>query len=319
MITRRIGFTPKQLLRAIRYATRGARARLLFRVLRHRSRELPISPAKVCEFENLDEYERNHSELAALLRTPGKLPPNGEKDFLRRMGTRPSSAGTINPHDYSFLTAFTGLLAPSRVVEIGTLTGFSAAILAAALHRQHGTTREFRVDTIDNQRQCVIDKSQPTGFEIESLIPEIAASVFVHTPYDSSIVAQLANRDELGLAFIDADHQHPRPLLDLIRLAPYLHGGSWIILHDTQLSSASELVPEGERMQYGTPGGAEWLFARWPFPKISGGNIGAIQLPDDKTDLISFALNLLAIPSEVRGESGARTRAAVLYSLSALF
>jgi predicted O-methyltransferase YrrM len=232
--------------------------------------------------------------------------------------TRPSSGGTIDSSDYLFLTAFTSLLAPFRVVEIGTLTGFSAAIIAAALHRRHGSAGLTRVDTIDTRRQCLIDETQLTGFELEELIPEIAASVSVHAPYDSRIAAQLARRDELDLAFIDADHQHPRPLLDLIRLAPYLRGDSWVILHDIQLYTRSEAVPEEARLKWGAPAGAEWLFARWPFRKIRGGNIGAVQLPEDKSQIVSFALSFLETPSEVAGESGKRTRSEVLFSLSAL-
>ena len=37
--------------------------------------------------------------------------------------------GAIGLEDSFFLTAFASILAPRRVVELGTLTGFSAALL----------------------------------------------------------------------------------------------------------------------------------------------------------------------------------------------
>ncbi|MGI9088697.1 MAG: class I SAM-dependent methyltransferase [Chthoniobacterales bacterium] len=318
VITGKSGFTWKERLRALRSAPSGTRIKLLLEFLRHSSKRRPVSTAEVCEFAQLTNYEADYLKLAALLGRPGNLAPPGEIDFLHRMMTRPHSAGAISSSDYLFLTAFTSILAPFHVVEVGTLTGFSAAILAAALYRRHGAAGSVRVDTIDIQRQCLIDPTKLTGFELNELIPELARSVSVHTPHDSRMVSKLARRDELELAFIDADHQHPRPLLDLVRLAPHLRSNGWVILHDTQLRTESAAIPNAERLQWGNPAGAEWLFAHWPFRKISGGNIGALQLPKDKSELVSFALHFLQTPSEVQGESGARARREVLYSLGAL-
>jgi hypothetical protein len=64
----------------------------------------------------------------------------------------------------------------------------------------------------------------------------------------------------------------------------------------------------GESSPWETPFGAEWLFDRWPFRKFSGGQIGAIQLPNKKRALITFALNLMEIPFEVEDEAMRRAR-----------
>ncbi len=139
-------------------------------------------------------------------------------------------------------------------MELGTLTGFSAALLAAAVARRHGNS-SARIDTIDTRTQCLIDETRPTGFEIPELIPDLASAVRLHTPNDSTHVRQLAERDELELVFIDANHCHPHPLLDLLRVAPFVRGGGWIILHDIRLGSVGT----------GSPFGAEWLFECYPF------------------------------------------------------
>ena len=267
----------------------------------------------VCEFRSIESYEKNYADLAALLGKPGKAPPPNEAEFLRKMLHRPNRyAGTIGPSDYIFLTAFASILAPRRVVEVGTLTGFSAAILAAALERQHGRSGTVWVDTIDTREQCLIDETRPTGFEVAELIPEIASIVRLHVPLDSIFVRDLAQPDELDLVFIDANHCHPRPLLDLLRCAPFVGDGGWLVLHDIQLGAISREAGSN------SPFGAEWLFERWPFRKVSGGNIGAVQLPAEKSALIPFALRLMSLPSEIAGAPGVRTRSAILQTFADL-
>ena len=64
----------------------------------------------------------------------------------------------------------------------------------------------------------------------------------------------------------------------------------------------------GESSPWEAAFGAEWLFDRWPFRKINGGQIGAIQLPNEKRALITFALNLMEIPFEVEDEAMRRAR-----------
>jgi hypothetical protein len=62
----------------------------------------------------------------------------------------------------------------------------------------------------------------------------------------------------------------------------------------------------------------EWLFEYWPFHKISGGNIGAVQLPDDKRALIPFTLRMMSIEFETAGKYAHTMRRALYESLGAL-
>ena len=227
--------------------------------------------------------------------------------------------GGIGSRDYFFLTALVSILAPRRVVEIGTLTGFSAAIIAAAIYRQHGKRDEISVETLDVRTECSIDETKKIGFEIPELIPDLAATVRVHTQRESDFAGELGARDEFGLAFIDADHRHPWPLLDVLRLAPYVQGGGWILLHDIQLGTHGvKLRAAGEALEGGTPYGAEWLFDQWPFRKIRSFHIGAVELPSRKADLVPFALRLMEEPFEVTGKAAKRIRHALYRSFNEL-
>jgi cephalosporin hydroxylase len=307
-------------LRAFRSAPSGRRFEAVRKLRSAVAIPLPSGPAEsfdIGEFKSFEQFEVKYRQLATELGHPGKLPAPGEMDFLHAMVDLDDVRypGGIGSRDYFFLTALVSILAPRRVVEIGTLTGFSAAIIAAAIHRQHGKRDGFAVETIDVRTHCSIDETKKVGFEIPELIPDLASTVRVHTRRESDCVRELGARDEFGLAFIDADHRHPWPLLDVVRLAPYVKGGGWILLHDIQLGSHGVKLREaGESIEGGTPYGAEWLFDRWPFRKIRSFHIGAIELPARKAALIPFALNLMEQPFEVSGHAAKRARLALYRS-----
>ena len=285
---------------------------------------VPGSPRyfDVGEFRNWEQFETKYRQLAEELGHNGKIPAPGEVDFLHEMVALDDVRypGGIGSRDYFFLTCLVSILAPRRVIEIGTLTGFSSAIIAAAIHRQHGAGLSsgrgaITVETIDSQTHCIIDKKRPIGFEIPDLIPDLVSSVRIHTGRESDFVREIAAPGEFGLAFIDADHRHPWPLLDVLRLAPYIESGGWILLHDIQLGTYGQAEREaGKELEGGTPFGAEWLFERWPFRKIRSFHIGAIELPQEKGALIPFALDLMDEPFELTGKAAKRARRALYQS-----
>jgi len=54
--------------------------------------------------------------------------------------------------------------------------------------------------------------------------------------------------------------------------------------------------------------GAEWLFDEWPWTKIDGGNIGAIQLPMERKAIWGPVRRLMKRPFEVCEQSYRRLR-----------
>jgi len=297
-----------------------------------RRRPVPGSPRSfdVGEFRNWEQFEIKYRQLAEELGHPGKIPAPGEVEFLHRMVDLDDVRypGGIGSRDYFFLTCLVSILAPRRVIEIGTLTGFSTAIIAAAIDRQHGPLsggglpsgrNEITVETVDSHTVCSIDKTRPIGFEIPELIPDLVSTVRVHTGRESDVVREIAAPGEFGLGFIDADHRHPWPLLDVLRLAPFIQRGGWIVLHDIQLGSWGQAErAAGRKPSEGTPYGAEWLFEHWPFRKIRSFHIGAIELPRHVGALIPFALDLMDKPVELTGKAAKRARHALYQSLAEL-
>jgi len=226
-------------------------------------------------------------------------------------------SGAIGMGDLLFLHAFVSVVAPDRVVEIGTLSGFSAAVIADAVaQHQRPESESVLVDTIDLSQRCLTDPTKPVGFVIPQLVPHLSSRIRVHGGQDAGYLEQIARAGELQLVFIDADHQHPRPTLDLIRVSRFVRPGGWVVVHDIDLGSLAERMrAAGVAVEHGAPSGAQWLFEAWPFEKISGGNIGALRLPSKVRNLVPFALAMLRIPSELEPIPTRRTLDAFLNAL----
>ena len=172
------------------------------------------------------------------------------------------------------------------------------------------------MDTIDLSQCCLTDQTKPVGFVIPQLVPHLSNRIRVHPGQDVGHVEQIARVGELELVFIDADHQHPRPTLDLIRVSRFVRPGGWVVIHDIDLGSLAERMrAAGVAVEHGAPSGAQWLFEAWPFEKISGGNIGALRLPPNLRDLVPFALAMLRIPSELEPVPARRTLEAFFTAL----
>jgi predicted O-methyltransferase YrrM len=268
----------------------------------------------VCEIATPERYNDGLTEIAGYLSRPTPVLAADGRSFEHLLACQRNCSGAIGMGDLLFLHAFVNVLAPDRVVEIGTLSGFSADVIADAVaEHQRPESESVVVDTIDLSERCLTDKTKPVGFEIPRLVPRLSSRIRVHAGQDARHLEQIARPGELELVFIDADHQHPRPTLDLIHVSRFVRPGGWVLVHDIDLGSLGERMrAAGVAVEHGSPSGAQWLFEAWPFEKISGGNIGALRLPSNVRDLVPFALAMLRIPSELEPTPARRTHEAFL-------
>jgi predicted O-methyltransferase YrrM len=301
----------RERLRILRRAPHAAVPRL---VLASFASLRPAAEPVVCEIPTLDKYEDGLTKLASFLCRPRPVLSAERTSLEHLLAHQRNCSGAIGMGDLLFLHAFVNVLAPDRVVEIGTLSGFSAAVIADAVaQHQRPESDSVLVDTIDLSERCITDQTKPVGFEIPQLVPGLSSRIRVHAGKDVRHIEQIARAGELQLVFIDADHQHPRPTLDLIRVARFVRPGGWVVVHDIELGSLGERMhAAGVPLEHGAPSGAQWLFEAWPFEKISGGNIGALRLPSNVRDLVPFALAMLRIPSELEPLPTRRTLEAFL-------
>src|SRR5713226_1585293 len=118
---------------ALRYSPAGSRIAMARQLFPYLFRSIARSAAEICEFDSLKNYQASYRRLAQFLGHGEKASPPGEIDFLLSVQNRGAHPGTISLREFLLLTAFTSILAPQRAIEIGTLAGFSAAIIAAAI------------------------------------------------------------------------------------------------------------------------------------------------------------------------------------------
>jgi len=233
---------------------------------------------------------RLHAQIATWLGRAGEPPLPGTLEFLQDLRRRPLVPGQISHQDAAFLTAFVSLIQPGAVVEIGTASGVSAAVILAAMARslraRGRAPRDLIFHTIDRKETCLYDPTAPIGCNIAALVPELGAQAQVHVRVDSFALGQLVGKVLFDFAFVDGNHQHPWPLFDVLNLLPRLRDGAWILLHDVRLreiAASGQAAPDGPGF-FGVEG-AEILFRNWPGATAEGDNVGAVQLPNERKAL----------------------------------
>ncbi len=256
------------------------------------------------EIRDSGEYSTEYPRLAEALGVHGASPAQDEVEFLTDL-TRPNryAFGMLPPPDTFFAAACTSILNPPVAIEIGTASGFSAAVLAKimALRREQDGSRldGILVHTIDYKAQAPDDPTKPVGFGIALIAPELLPHIAVHPLKESSRCHELVPPGELAFAFVDGNHRHPWPLLDVLRVQQVIRDG-WILLHDIDLPGLTERArAAGEQIAHFPGAGAQHVFDFWPGEKVSGGNIGAIKTPKRQPSLRGFVEKLRGLPAEV--------------------
>lgn len=211
-----------------------------------------------------------------------------ERHALYRMFAPPDWAkGHIAHDDAMFLYEMIKATAPRNMLELGVASGASSAAILYALD-QLPDPKNRRLISADVRPTCYFDPSRATGEAVSTMYPSALAQWQLRTAHSAHRLLAELEPGSIDLLFIDANHSHPWPTLDLLHLAPVLKPGSWVVLHDVELPN---LHPQYQVW------GPNLLFAVWPFNKIHEHgptpNIGAVQLPAHLPDIVPVAMALL--------------------------
>lgn len=178
---------------------------------------------------------------------------------------------------------------PKRpVVEIGVASGWSSAVLLHLLAREPAQG-EVWLHSYDVSERCYFDSSRRVGEAVEEVVPALAQHWRLHLG-DAEEATRQHCAEPVELAFIDADHRHPWPTLDLLALLPALAPGAWVALHDINLPA---IATKAEWRVFGP----KHLFDLWPWEKrVAAGsqrNIGAVRVPGDHDAVRRFCSEVL--------------------------
>ena len=263
------------------------------------------------ELSDIETYGREYSRLGTALGVTEALPAPGEIEFLNYVTTPGRFPfGMLTRSELLFAGAVASILRPAFMIEIGTASGFSAAVLAKMISlrlEERGCPAAGPiVHTIDKKTHYPLDSNQPVGFAIDLVSSGLRNLVAVHTLQDSSCCAQFVERGGLTFAFIDGNHQHPWPLLDVLQIHRLMRTG-WIMLHDIDLPEViARARAAGQQINQPSGAGAKHVFDSWPWEKIGAGNIGVIKVCEDRGWLREWVARLRELPSQVTAGSATK-------------
>ena len=249
-------------------------------------------------------------ELMALASHRVSLGLPAERGWLERFAESYDvpgwATGYVNHNDSLMLWDLIEAVRPAVTVEIGVASGVSSRVLACALRAFE--VPSARLISVDLAERCYFDESYPVGAAMDTA-PALVRDVVELFPGSSAVDAcRRVRRASVEFAFIDGDHRHPAPVLDLIALLPALAPRAWVALHDIELPE----IAKAYRNEFSGATGAHKLFHAWPYERVQPdhanpalNNIGAIRMPADPSDARRVLAELLREEWEIGKASAA--------------
>ena len=142
--------------------------------------------------------------------------------------------GSISVEEAMFLYSGIADRKPNRFLEIGTASGLSTGLIALFLD-QTNPKNSAEITTIDFETTFWVDRTKETGYLANEIYQGNRVSINTIRGRNSLFIDERLNRKPYDMAFIDANHQHPWPTLDMIALVPAMATGGLVYHHDLAL------------------------------------------------------------------------------------
>lgn len=200
--------------------------------------------------------------------------------------------GSISANEALFLQTGITNYKPKQFIEIGTASGLSTGFIALFMDENAGVN----LTTLDLDTTFWVDRTKATGFLTEKIYQHDRVDIDFIRGEISPYINGHFPREYFDMAFIDANHQHPWPTLDMICLLPMMKPGSLIYHHDLALYKNQTPI-------FGI--GPKYLFDQVPdeMKKVTSeprGNIFFIRSPEDYTSMQQSLIDSLYLPWTIR-------------------
>ncbi len=199
--------------------------------------------------------------------------------------------GMISREDARFLDGVIQEVRPDQVYEVGVASGSSSAVILSSM-AIFGDLSRVWLHSYDIAETCYFDPSHAVGDATRAMVPDLLKHWKLNVRTTALNVPLEKAPKTRSLYFIDANHSHPWPALDLIALLPRLQTGDHVVLHDINLPTKTS----GRFPDYG----AQWFFDDWMsdrlVPDVTLPNIGAIIIPEDKKIVLASLVKTLTRP-----------------------
>jgi len=223
----------------------------------------------------------------------GELDGFGKQIAEELYKKRPSWAvASISVLDAAHVVGLVKSIKPKKLVEIGVASGWGSVILMDTL-RDMGV-HDFEYVGIDISFRFFHDPAFATGQAVDELLPDLASHYQLIVDKSAGQVLHEIG-DSIDFGFIDAHHMHPWALLDFLSILPYMAEGSWVALHDLNLSRKAKYKHKNR--------GPKYLFEGWTGDKVHSIEnptmIGAIKIEDSTESDLECLLDILYTPWEI--------------------
>lgn len=198
--------------------------------------------------------------------------------------------GSVTPEEVGVFQEHIAKHRPKSFIEVGTASGLSGGLIALLLEENGGE----RFVTVDHDNTFFGDPSKENGFLLPTIYPGGRVEI-IRRPF--TIAADIPSFDERHqMAFVDANHQHPWPLLDTLCLYPVLDGPRLVFEHDLDLYRKQSKV-------FGI--GPKYLYDQFPESHrqrftVNNGNLFLLSLDMPVEELERIASQALYLPWSLR-------------------
>ena len=198
--------------------------------------------------------------------------------------------GTTTPDELEYIQHLIREHRPKRFIEIGTASGLTTGFIARFLEENGGVS----VTSVDLSDTFFGDRSKPTGYLAKEICTGSEVEIVLVTGRTSLDLAELGG--PWDMAFVDANHQNPWPIIDTLAVAPHMTGSKIVIHHDLQLYRRYKAFRGiGPRVLFNEMPNSH----RHAVP-ANGWNIFSIDLGLDQLVLEQVAIGALSMPWTAR-------------------
>lgn len=201
--------------------------------------------------------------------------------------------GSVAADELVFIDSLIARCKPNSFAEIGMASGLSTGFIARFMDEQGGGS----LLSLDHDDTFFGDPTQPNGFLVPHLYQGDAVKVKLAKFKISLDIHEFPG--SFDMAFIDANHQHPWPAIDMMALYPRMSGPRMMIHHDLQLFQIQDLmIGIGPKYLYDQFPSTHRVVsdARGRNKLAQGGNIFAVDLNMNQSDFEVLLGDLFKLP-----------------------
>lgn len=220
--------------------------------------------------------------------------------------------GQITAGEGWFIGAWMSAMRPAAMIEIGVASGYASALILSFAEEFHllrdGVIYLHSIDNVDEHSDGGVVGSLMQR-EFKHLLPywSLQTGVTTATVQSDSLTSQLPSGPVM--AFLDANFQHPWPVVDLSFLQRCIPACEWAILKNAVMTERWL----ADAVIYGAPvpspaRGVQHATTHWPGHKTIGAdicfNMAALGTRVSDVDLDHFCLTMSRYPRETLDDQG---------------